>query len=52
VPGVADRPVGDSVREIGAALLTDYMIPFELASVVLLVAIVGAVVLAKRRLEG
>jgi NADH-quinone oxidoreductase subunit J len=42
----------DNVREIGAALLTKFMIPFELASVVLLVAIIGAVVLAKKRLEG
>jgi NADH-quinone oxidoreductase subunit J len=42
----------DNVREIGAALLTEFMIPFELASVVLLVAIIGAVVLAKKRLEG
>ena len=42
----------DNVWEIGAALLTDFAIPFELASVVLLVAIIGAVVLAKKRLEG
>ncbi len=42
----------DNVREIGAALLTDFAIPFELASVVLLVAIIGAMVLAKKRLEG
>ncbi|MGD2040846.1 MAG: NADH-quinone oxidoreductase subunit J [Anaerolineae bacterium] len=42
----------DNVREIGAALLTDFVIPFELASIVLLVAIIGAVVLAKKRLEG
>ena len=42
----------DNVREIGAALLTDFAIPFELASIVLLVAIIGAVVLAKRKLEG
>jgi len=41
----------DNVREIGAALLTDFAIPFELASVVLLVAIIGSVVLAKKRLE-
>jgi NADH-quinone oxidoreductase subunit J len=41
----------DNVREIGAALLTAYAIPFELASIVLLVAIVGAVVLAKKRLD-
>jgi NADH-quinone oxidoreductase subunit J len=42
----------DNVREIGAALLTRFMIPFELASVILLVAIIGAVALAKKRLEG
>ena len=42
----------DNVREIGAAMLTDFAIPFELASIVLLVAIIGAVVLAKKRLEG
>ncbi len=42
----------DNVRAIGDAMMTRFAIPFELASVVLLVAIVGAVVLAKRRLEG
>jgi NADH-quinone oxidoreductase subunit J len=42
----------DNVRQIGEALLTRFAIPFELASVVLLVAIIGAVVLAKKRLEG
>jgi NADH-quinone oxidoreductase subunit J len=42
----------DNIREIGAAMLTDFAIPFELASIVLLVAIIGAVVLAKKRLEG
>jgi NADH-quinone oxidoreductase subunit J len=52
VPGESANLAGNNVREIGTALLTDYMIPFELVSVVLLVAIIGAVVLAKRRLEG
>ena len=42
----------DNVREIGTALVTDFAIPFELVSIVLLVAIIGAVVLAKKRLEG
>ncbi len=41
----------DNVKAIGAALLTDFAIPFELSSVLLLVAIIGAVVLAKTRLE-
>ena len=42
----------DNVRQIGTALLTDLAIPFELTAVVLLVAIIGAVVLAKKKLEG
>ncbi|OQY20251.1 MAG: NADH-quinone oxidoreductase subunit J [Desulfobacteraceae bacterium 4572_35.1] len=33
---------------IGQALFTDFLFPFEIASILLLVAIVGAVVLAKR----
>jgi len=36
-----------SVEAIGAALYTDYLLPFELTSVLLLVGMVGAVVLAK-----
>jgi NADH-quinone oxidoreductase subunit J len=42
----------DNVRDIGSALLTRFAIPFELVSVVLLVAIIGALVLAKKKLEG
>ena len=49
--GLGPEPTIDNVRAVGAALLTDYVIPFELVSVVLLVAIIGAVVLAKSRLE-
>jgi len=33
---------------IGQAMFTDFLLPFEIASILLLVAIVGAVVLAKR----
>jgi NADH:ubiquinone oxidoreductase subunit 6 (subunit J) len=36
-------------RHIGTALLTRYLFPFEAASILLLVAAVGAVVLARRR---
>jgi NADH-quinone oxidoreductase subunit J len=36
-----------SVQAIGSVLYTDYLLPFELASVLLLVAMVGAVVLAR-----
>jgi NADH-quinone oxidoreductase subunit J len=51
-PGAAAELTTDNVRQIGAALLTRFSIPFELISVLLLVAIIGAVVLAKNRLEG
>jgi len=36
-----------SVQAIGSVLYTEYVLPFELASVLLLVAMVGAVVLAR-----
>ncbi|HEY5974777.1 MAG TPA: NADH-quinone oxidoreductase subunit J [Geobacteraceae bacterium] len=35
---------------IGKALFTDYLLPFEIASILLLVAIIGAVVLSKKNL--
>lgn len=44
--GVYD--VQNNVKEIGKYLFTQYVIPFELASILLLVALVGAVVLAKK----
>jgi NADH-quinone oxidoreductase subunit J len=34
---------------VGRALFSTYMLPFEIASVLLLVAMIGAVVMAKRR---
>lgn len=38
-----------NVQVLGVALFTEYLLPFELASVLLLVGIVGAVVLGKSR---
>jgi len=38
------------VGAISSTLFRDYLVPFEIASVLLLAAVVGAVVLAKRRL--
>jgi NADH-quinone oxidoreductase subunit J len=38
------------VEPLAQLLFTKYLLPFELASVLLLVAIVGAIVMAKRRL--
>ncbi|MGA9172818.1 MAG: NADH-quinone oxidoreductase subunit J [Thermoactinomyces sp.] len=36
------------IHQLGAAVFKEYAIPFELASILLLVALVGAVILAKR----
>ena len=40
----------NNVERIGMLLYTDYLVPFELASMLLLVAMVGAIILAKREL--
>ena len=40
----------DNVALVGTMLYTDYLIPFELASILLLVAMVGAIILARREL--
>jgi NADH-quinone oxidoreductase subunit J len=37
-----------NTEQLGWVLYTDYLIPFELASMLLLVAMIGAIVLAKR----
>jgi NADH:ubiquinone oxidoreductase subunit 6 (subunit J) len=41
-----------SPEAIGEALLTKFLLPFELASLLLMVAAIGAVMLARRRLGG
>lgn len=38
-----------ALRILGSALFNDYLLPFEVTSVLILVAIIGAVVLAQRR---
>lgn len=45
----AEGPPLGSLAEIGRALFGPFALPFEMASLVLLAAIVGAIVLAKRR---
>ena len=50
--GVADEhPAVSSVAELGRVLFTDYMFAFEVTSILIIVAMVGAVVLAKKREE-
>ena len=46
----ATTAMGGNVEQVGWLLYTDYLIPFELASILLLVAMIGAIVLAKREL--
>jgi NADH-quinone oxidoreductase subunit J len=48
-PAGAARPGGGSVESLGKLLFTDYLFPFELTSVLLLAAMVGVLVLARRR---
>ncbi len=45
------EPGFGSVRAVGTALFTDWVYPFELVSLLILVAVVGAVVIAKKRLN-
>jgi NADH-quinone oxidoreductase subunit J len=45
---VAATEIFGSPETLAKSLFTDFVLPFEIASVLLLVAIVGAVVLAKR----
>jgi NADH-quinone oxidoreductase subunit J len=50
VPSAAAAAAGNS-EQVGTALYTSYLLPFEIASILLLVAIVGAVVLSKKRTQ-
>lgn len=47
-PAEAAPFIDDNTREIGMLLFTKYAIPFELVSVLLTVAFIGAVALAKK----
>ena len=49
-PAAAALPVSGNTEEVGWLLYTSYLIPFEIASILLLVAMIGAIVLAKREL--
>ena len=52
IPRVALAPaVDNSVAGVAASLFTDYLVAFELTSLVLLVAVIGAVLLAKKRVR-
>jgi NADH-quinone oxidoreductase subunit J len=48
-PVESDRAVG-SVSSLGRLLFTEFVLPFELTSILILIAILGALVLAKKEL--
>ena len=50
--GMAGTPAVDagSVQAVGKALFTDYLLAFEVTSVLLLAAVIGAIALAKREI--
>lgn len=43
--------VGGTARQIGRVLFTEYLLPFEATSILILIAIVGAVVLARKEID-
>ncbi len=51
VPAATGGPSPGNVAAVGKALFTEFALPFEIVSLVLLSAIVGAVVMAKRKTE-
>jgi NADH-quinone oxidoreductase subunit J len=46
--GIPMRLAKTGVKELGEVLFLQYLVPFEIASVILLVGLVGAVMLAKK----
>ena len=49
MPAVPAADVG-SVQAVGRSLFTDYLFAFEITSILLLAAVIGAIALAKRKL--
>jgi NADH-quinone oxidoreductase subunit J len=49
-PATAAVPLSGNTEQVGWLLYTSYLIPFEVASMLLLVAMIGAIVQAKREL--
>ncbi|HEY6193148.1 MAG TPA: NADH-quinone oxidoreductase subunit J [Bacteroidota bacterium] len=49
-PAQSDRAAGmGTVESVGAVLYTGYLLPFEITSILLLAAMVGVIVLAKKK---
>jgi NADH-quinone oxidoreductase subunit J len=52
VPPELAEQAPDTIKQIGQLLFSEYLLPFEAISLLLLVAVLGAVVIAKRRYPG
>jgi NADH-quinone oxidoreductase subunit J len=50
-PGVPSPTVEGQTYELGKLLFTNYTLPFEVVSVLLLVAMIGVILLSKKKLE-
>jgi NADH:ubiquinone oxidoreductase subunit 6 (subunit J) len=50
-PQVANRVLLPTTAAIGSQFLRDYLLPFEIASVLLLIALIGAAMLVRRRTD-
>ena len=48
-PGHDLSAQGGNLQQVGWALYGDYLLPFEIASILLLVAMIGAIVLARQK---
>jgi len=46
--GIQKQQIDTTAKTLGQLLLTDFLLPFEISSVVLLVAIVGAALIARK----
>ena len=46
---VDEKAIESTTNKIGTAFLTDYLLPFEIASILLLEALIGAAMLVRRR---
>jgi NADH-quinone oxidoreductase subunit J len=51
LPGPASHVATGTVENVGKALFTDSLIPFEVTSLLLLVAMIGAVLLSRKELK-
>ncbi|MEX2262925.1 MAG: NADH-quinone oxidoreductase subunit J [Bryobacteraceae bacterium] len=50
LPAAASTASQGNVEQVADVLFSEYLLPFEIASVLLLVAVVGSVVMAKKRI--